>query len=32
VWRVVMDEAAAKLGAGVAEDDLWAASVLTASR
>ena len=28
----VMDEAAAKLAAGVAEDDLWAASVLTASR
>ena len=28
----VMDEAAAKLAAGVAEDDLWAASVLTSSR
>ena len=28
----VMDEAAAKLAAGVAEDDLWAASVLTCSR
>lgn len=28
----IMDEAAAKLAAGVAEDDLWAASVLTASR
>ncbi|MCC6457071.1 MAG: hypothetical protein IT328_19090 [Caldilineaceae bacterium] len=27
----VMDEAADKLAAGVAEDDLWAASVLTAS-
>jgi hypothetical protein len=28
----VMDEAATKLAAGVAEDDLWAASVLTSSR
>jgi hypothetical protein len=28
----VMDEAAAQVAAGVAEDDLWAASVLTASR
>lgn len=28
----VMDEAAAKLAEGVAEDDLWAASVLTSSR
>lgn len=28
----VMDEAAQHLAAGVAEDDLWAASVLTASR
>jgi hypothetical protein len=27
----IMDEAAEKLAAGVAEDDLWAASVLTAS-
>lgn len=30
--ELVMDEVAARLAAGVVEDDLWAASVLTASR